>query len=515
MSAPSFDPSIVKAMEEEVNAEIRRESDKYGPVDGMSRVESIRSYLDKNEDGDAMLFMALFKNRFCYDHIAGKWYCWNSMYWEEDKGRQALSSVAEITATYMEGIDLISVNRLKALHDGNDKAADEHDKTIKKLYKRVQLIQTLKRKQNILTLAASGKDSLGITGDEWDHDPWLLACRNGVVDLRTGGLRPGRPEDYIKTVCPTEWQGIDATAPAWEKFLGDIFATPQLVEYVHRLLGSSIVGIVKDNVLPIFWGKGRNGKTTLFETLSAVLGDYAGPIQTETIMEGPKARSGAAPAPDLLALRGMRLVWASETQEGEELNSERVKKLTGGDRITGRGLYSNHVVSFVPSHKLLLLTNHKPKAKSDDYALWARINLVPFEFSFVDDPKVPHERKRDPDLLEKLQKEAPGILAWLVRGCLRWQEEGLNPPAAVIHATETYKKEEDSFGQFLGECCVLEPSAQVKAGSIQLAYTQWADESGVEKPLTKNELARKLLDRFMRDDSKRNRVYLGVRLKDA
>ena len=132
---------------------------------------------------------------------------------------------------------------------------------------------------------------------------------------------------------------------------------------------------------------------------------------------------------------------------------------------------------------MILLTNHKPHAPASDDALWARLHLIPFSQSFIDDPTKPNEHKRDPSLLEKLAREASGILAWFVRGCLLWQKEGLKPPKTVLTASADYRREEDLIGHFLSDCCVVEKNAEVPAGKLYTAYQRWCTKMG-HKPMS-------------------------------
>jgi len=172
-------------------------------------------------------------------------------------------------------------------------------------------------------------------------------------------------------------------------------------------------------------------------------------------------------------------------------------------------------VNFEPRYLLVLVTNFMPHASADDYALWKRLLLIPFTQSFVDDPDpdLAGEHKRDPHLLDQLRAEAPGILAWLVRGCLAWQRDGLNPPPAVKAATDEYREEEDAVGQFLAECCLLRPGARVDAGDLYSAFDRWARENGQE---TMGNIAfGKRLARRKGIDKSRNAggcVYLGLAL---
>jgi putative DNA primase/helicase len=227
--------------------------------------------------------------------------------------------------------------------------------------------------------------------------------------------------------------------------------------------------------------------------------------------QGRLARSGG-PTSDIMALRGKRLVWGSETDEGRKLNIGKLKWLTGGDTLTGRPPYGRHQISFKATHKLILLTNHRPHAPANDYALWARIHLIPFTQSFVENPTLDNEHEVDPDLPSRLREEAPGILAWLVRGTLMWREEGLNPPDIVRAATETYRSEEDYMGQFLEERCNIGPECSVRAGVLYSAYSDWTETNGVDR-LSKFKFANRLLEQFERNTDGRHRYYIGINLR--
>jgi putative DNA primase/helicase len=430
--------------------------------------------VNSGEDGDAWLFAQIHRAQLVYDHAAGCWYEWSTHYWVEDQSEEVIGRVDAVIDAYAEGARRAAWERLKA-SKANDKTTAEEAEARESAYlAHVSKLQSLHRKRNILTLAAAGKRSLGITGDEWDRNPWLIACLNGVIDLMTGQLRPGRQEDYIKTFCPVKWTGLDTKAPAWEAFLLEILNNMiVLVLFLQRLLGYAITGLHTEHIFPILWGIGRNGKGTLLEILKYVLGLIAGPIKAEMLLDQGRVRSSAAPDSDIMDLRGKRLVWASETSEGRKLEAGKVKWLVGGDTLCGRTPYGRREVQFEPTHTLFLLTNHKPKADPSDFALWERILLVPFTLSFVDEPRQEHERRRDPHLAEKLKAEASGILAWLVRGCLAWQREGLNPPAMVRAATRSYQESEDDLARFILDCCVVGEFATVKAGKLYQAYEIW------------------------------------------
>jgi len=363
-----------------------------------------------------------------------------------------------------------------------------------------------------LVLAAAGEGSLGITGSEWDLDPYLLPFKNGVLNLKDRSFRPGRPEDFIKTVCPTEWRGFDVPAPRWEKFLLEIMdGGRDRVAYIKRLLGYGISGLTVEHSLPILWGpEGRNGKGTLLETLGHVLGPLAGPVQGELLLQEWRPRSSAAPSPDIMALRGKRLVWASETDQGRKLNAGRVKLLTGGDTLPGRNPYDKHEVTFQPTHTLLLLTNFRPRVDPMDTALWERLHLIEFKISFVDKPIHSTQRLRDKNLITALKKEASAIASWLVSGFFEWQDKGLMPPPQVMNATWEYRKNENFIEQFLDECCVINEGAHCRAGEILEAYQGWCNERGVKTD--RKNFHETLSSRLHSKSTNKGKIYYGIGL---
>ena len=445
--------------------------------------------------GDARLLIYLLMDLYCYDHASGRWYRWQGHNWGADLVCDVVAEVEKIIEIYEEQVQKYRWIK-KKLSKKNQNEAAAIERMIAMFLEKIAKLQDKNYRLNVIYLSAAGSNSLAISGDEWDQNPYLIACPNGVMDLQNNEFRNGRQGDYTKTSCPTEWLGDDEPAPRWCRFLEEIFdGDLKLIAYVKRLLGYGIIGLVVHHILIILWGIGRNGKGTLLEILYHVLGPLVGPIQAELLLEQKNARSSAGPSADIMGLRGKRIVWGSETDEGRKLNAGRVKWLTGGDTLVGRVPYGKREVAFKPSHLLLMLTNFKPRVNASDFALWSRIHLIPFKCSFVDDPKEPHHRKIDRSLLEDLKKEAPGILAWLVQGFREWKEKGLRPPAAVLQAVEQYKEEEDVVGLFIGDCCVIAPSARVQAQELYDAFKSWCEREG-RKPKWQVKFGEQMKSRF-------------------
>lgn len=477
--------------------------------------DDVLEALRRNEDGDAGLYIRLHRDRFIYDHAAAAWFTWAGHHWEPDATESSLAGVALVANVFLAEMKRQAWARIKAEKAGRSKEADAAKAIEGALGRRVRDLQTVKRKQAVLHLARAGADSLGITGAEWNGDPWALPVANGVIDLRSGTHRPGHPCDFFKTYAPTPWEGPDAPRPAWETFLESTFANDaELVGFVARLMGYATTGQTTEAVLPILWGAGRNGKTILLQGIADALGpDLAGPIESEMLIENRFVRQSGGPSSDLLHLRGRRLAWLSETNENRRLNAGKAKLFTGGDLLTGRAPYAARQVTWKPTHKIFMLTNHRPRADAQDFALWQRVLLIPFTQIFLTnpDPSKPNEHRADLHLAEKLRGERPGILAWLVKGCLEWQRQGLNPPECVKAATAEYRDAENTIKAFLAERCIEGPTLQVRAGLLYSTYRAWSEANG-EKPMTGTKFGRGIKELYDSGKDTNGIFYVGLGL---
>ena len=441
--------------------------------------EEVFAALNDNETGDARLLTAAMKDRFVFDAKRRLFFRFEGGYWKKDLENESLAFAGRVLReTYGK-----EAARQYAI--ATDPREDEETKKTA-LYRqslfnrRLDRVNSLHRMESTLKLAATGLQGLIISGDEWNADPWSIQAQNRIIDLKTGESRPGLPSDFINKAAPTEWKGLpdDEPAVAWCMFMNSIFnGNRPLIDYVQRVLGAALVGKPSQQEFYIFWGEGRNGKGTILETLKEVLGEaLASPIRSELIMDARQAGNNG-PNPELLDLQGKRIVWASETRDGQRLNAEKVKLFTGGDTLSSRYNYSNEMISFKPSHTLFMLTNNKPRISAGDTAVWDRLRLVPFLMRFVDNPTADNERRKDIDLQEKLLKEASGILAWLVQGCLDWQRDGLNPPPVVTESGQEYRLDEDPVQQFVNERCLVGPGYRAQAKPLHDDFSNWFTET--------------------------------------
>lgn len=467
---------ILKAVEDRRRAEVERRKEIGSPPVEISS-KFIHDCLYANEFGDGVLFAEIHAGKFVFDKTAGEWYRWAGHHWAIDIEGQSLAAVEAVVEKYLqEARDL--VNRIADTTDDDKKR--QMKKTQEFLYARIARLRSERGRTNCLKFANTNNiNQLSITGDRFDLNHWLLPCKNGVVDLRTGELKDGNPSDYMVRASNFDYSGLNHPAPGWEKALIEIMNdNSQLVEYLAKLFGYGVTGHASENILPVFFGQGRNGKTTIVEGIQHALGDLCGPIQSEMLLDQGRVKNSSGPSPDIMALRGMRIVFASESDEGRRFSPSRVKWLSGSDTLVGRAPHDKRETRFRSSHLLFLLTNNKPHAPSDDFAFWERVRLIPFSLSFVDrDPRSANERPADKKLMDKIKTEAPGIIAWIVRGCIAWQRDGLTPPAIVKEATASYRREEDILADFIDECCVVSPDVEIGATDLYNRFVQWWEKN--------------------------------------
>ncbi|HEY7339186.1 MAG TPA: phage/plasmid primase, P4 family [Bryobacteraceae bacterium] len=376
-----------------------------------------------------------------------------------------------------------------------------------------------------------------VSANDLDRGPWALNVENGTLDLRTGELRPHRPEDLLSKFIPLRYDPR-AECPRFMAFLyrimgshpdaseGENVRAEQLVAYLQRVFGCAATG-KPEKVLFVFYGEGNNGKTTLLEIIRDALGDreYAGQVQVDSLMIRPKeAMSNNAVNTDLADLQGCRFVSSSEVEQGQRLSLSRVKYLTGLGQIKARRLREN-MITFQPTYKLFLDCNHRPVITDPNDAIWNRVKCIPFKI------QIP-QAEIDRNLPEKLRSELPGILRWIVEGAVRYYCDGLGDSPDVTAATEDYRQESDRLKEFFEDKCILMSSGDgdswkqdkcwVPVSDLYGAYTSWADAMGHKYPLSKDSFDERLVklgrkrDRVRPDgrrDTKQIRVWLGIRFR--
>ena len=321
--------------------------------------------------------------------------------------------------------------------------------------------------------------------DELDAKPWELNTPGGIIDLRTGQLRPPDPK-ALHTRSTLVAPDPAADQGPWIEFLLTTFQGDlETIGFIQRLMGYACVGAVREAILPVFYGQGANGKTVLLETVQAVLGDYATVAPQKFLVQGPGQH-----ATEIAALAGARLVIASESNEGERFDEAKVKILTGGDRIKARFMRQDEF-TFTPSHLLVMMTNHRPEVGSGGTSFWRRVREVPFTNIIPED-------QRDPELKERLvEQHGPAIMAWLAAGAASYARLGLREPEGVRVATQAYEASTDTVRRFVDDVVILGGGEAVKVNSAKVreAYVEWCQAEG-ESAVSAKALTTQLVSKY-------------------
>ena len=372
-----------------------------------------------------------------------------------------------------------------------------------KVRKLLRHIENSSRAQNLRSMIDMSKSEPGMTkrASEFDADPMLLGLANGVLDLRTGQLRAPSPDLLVSKRCNVAFDPT-ACCAGFELFMAEV--QPDLVtrQFLQRLAGNWLTGDTSMQAFACLFGTGANGKSVFIELLAWLLGDYSKKIATEMLMQHKRNPQG--PSPDIVSLKGVRLAYASETEEGQRFAAARIKELTGGDTLSGRVPYGKADVCFYPTHKLVIVGNHKPDISDMSHGMWRRIMLVGFEQTIP-------EASRDPALLDKLKSEGPGILNWALAGLQAWRHSGRQTPKSVQDATATYREDQDILGEWLSERCDTGATLTADKKKVYLDYQHWAKASGHE-PMSQTRLTRRLNDRGLKIQRDK-RTVAGLALK--
>lgn len=463
---------------------------------------AVAAWFDLSDDANADRFVQAVEHRLRYRSDAGTWMRWNPPgrlgdhheggWWSEETDAEALQLAREVAREVEEaailaaGGSTIDQQRAAAVAGRGCRSRS--------------------RMASMVALA-KGDRRLTTRSEQWNADPWLLNVANGTLDLRTGDLSRHRAADLISTRS-TVVHDPNATCPTWERFIDEITCgDAELAGFLQRAVGSSITGVIRDQVMFVLHGSGRNGKSTLLEVLLELVGRDLG-IRAERALLVRSHRSGGGPTGGQADLFGKRLVVTSETSAGDRLDEGLVKDLTGGDRIRARHPYGRNF-EFSPTHHIWMPTNHFMRITGTDTGIWRRICVIPFNAQIPD-------KKVDTGLGITLRAELAGILNWATQGCLNWQQHGLGNAKAVTDATTAYRTNEDLLGAYLDERCITDTAASVATADLYADYRNWAETSGVP-PLSKIHLGRLLAQRdeitATQIGTDRARSWSGLRLR--
>lgn len=399
---------------------------------------------------------AQYANRLL--HVRGLgWHYFDGTRWVSDEGVRARRSVIAVLRDGL--IESVGDKQLRA-----DVAKCESDNGIK----------------GVLGVAAALVE-FAATVTDLDADPWLLNCANGTLDLRSRRVRPPDPKDRLTKVARGAYDP-NADPAVWSNFLASVLPDEDERDYLRRVFGQAVYGRVREHLFPVLTGTGANGKGTTYGAIGNALGDYAIVMNPEMLLVRERGGIGG---PEMMTLLGARLVIGSETGEGRKLDEATMKRLTGGDELTARKLYTSPV-SWKPSHQIVYVTNKLPEVKGNDPAVWRRVRVVPF------DVVVP-VAEWDLTLGETLELHADAVLSWVVGGYFDYEDNGgMREPASVVRATCEYQTESDVVARFVGATCEVSPHVHTQARDLFTAWLKWCADEGVPQPMSEKRFAAEL-----------------------
>jgi len=438
-----------------------------------------------SDDGNARRFMRRFGERVRHVPAQG-WLLWNDKWWEPDRKGEVRQLAKEIVADLFE--------ESKTTNNG-DRANG--------LWRFGLRCETPARIKAMLE-SASTEPGVVVLPEALDADPWKLNCTNGTVDLRTGQLLPHRKEDLITKIVNVDHDQT-AECPRFLAYLRRVLANDEeLINYVQRVLGYTLTGDMREHAFFILFGSGANGKSLLLSILQFILGPYMKTAAPEVFLK----RQHSGHPTEVADLQGCRLVATHEVESGRAFNEALLKQLTGGDCIKARFMRQDFF-EFQPTAKIVIQANTLPEITGGDNGIWRRVQIIPFDVTIP-------EHERDKELIQKLKAEASGVFAWMVRGCLAWQQRGLTPlPVRVRRAGDSYRAQMDVVGRFIADRCEQDPRARVSAATLYTAYEAWCLRNG-EAPMTGRTFGTRLNEHGIPSQKTKGVIIrLGLRLKDS
>jgi putative DNA primase/helicase len=387
-----------------------------------------------------------------YVHAERKWYQWTGKVWNRDDNEAIYEAVRS------------ELRRLPALPE------DFRDKdTQRQMAHLVQRCQSNAGQTAVIDLMRS-YGGVSRAEVQWAARPVFLPLNNCTLNL-DGGRQEHCREDYFNALMPFAYDDA-AVCPRWTQFLGEILPDPEVQGYVQRIMGYSLSGYTSEQKLFLLYGTGANGKSIFCEVWKSLLGGdgiFATNVAPNTLLEF--RNKGGDACPDIVGLKGKRIALSTEVPDGK-LSEGLVKSLTGSDSIIARRLYQDYQ-TFSPTHKLILMSNHRPSIQGQDHGIWRRIVLIDFPVQIP-----PEKRRPDHVLLAELRAELPGILNWARAGYSKWKKGGLMPPKGVLKSTEEYQLENDTLRQFFDECLIKSDNGRIKTATLFMLFNGWQKRNG-------------------------------------
>ncbi|MER8556522.1 phage/plasmid primase, P4 family [Mesorhizobium sp. M1217] len=439
------------------------------PVEDAPADDFDLAQLPQTDLGNAERFARRFKQKFLHNSALG-WLDWDGTRWRREDADNAVSLAVHRT------VRLIQVEA-KVLRESDEDHVVETKRDGRVIRRSDRLAgwgRASEASPKMSAIPKHGAPYLAVATDDLDSDPWKINVANGTLVVRRDAgdedpivFRPHDPHDRITKRSPVFYDP-HASCPIYDRFLDQVQHDPQMRAFLHRWFGYSLTGDTSEQKLVFFYGKGKNGKSTLVDVWGHVAGDYGEISPIETFLDQGKGRNAGAATPDVAILQSVRMLRTSEPEKNAKLGESFIKLVTGGEPIQARHLNKDYF-RFRPAFKLTMQGNYRPQISGTDEGIWRRVVLVPWLVT-VDKP--------DGDLPAKLAAEASGILNRALDGLRSYLEDGLKLPEPVTDATAKYRADSDPLGRFLAEAVVGEVGAREQSSTFHRVFVAWAKASG-------------------------------------
>ena len=446
-----------------------------------------RRYYTYDDTGNALRFRDANAGLIHYNHVDGCWIYWDGVRWASDENGEIKRRADKMLADMAKD--------LKEMQD--DPAYNAYKKHLSRS-------RSHRGKEGFIA-EARHLEGVPVLPSEMDRAGNAFNVRNCLISLKTGRTAEHDKKYMISKLAPVTYDE-NAKCPRWDRFIEEITCGDKSLQlYLQRMIGYCMTAYTKEQCMFFLYGNGSNGKSVFVDTIAYMLGEYAASCQPETVMMRDRNNTARG---DLARLKGARMVVTSEPNDGCRLDEGIVKQMTGGteNKLTARFLYGREF-EFSPEFKIVMNTNYKPVIKGTDNGIWRRVRLIPFTAEFT-------KENRDPQLIEKLRRELPGILNWAIAGAVGWCKEGLPPCAIIDEAGQEYRSEMDRVQQFLDDCTTRSESSSTQASTLYKCYKAWCSEQGDRFPVGSTKFFMELKRRFKSRKTEAYNEYIGIKIND-
>ena len=443
------------------------------------------SEYDLTDTGNARHFVDRYGDIVRFNVDNGKWMYYNDKYWQTDVYNNVKNFVEIVIEEMKQQAKMSDIEDIrKAMIKNVKRALQSNGKTA-----------MLKESEHI--------EGIPVLNDSFDKDDYLFNCASGVIDLKNRKVLKHNKDFMLSKYSPFEVD-FKNEPKLWLEFLNDIFEKDQeVIEYMQRVLGYTMTSSTREQCMFMLIGDGSNGKSLLLEIVNEALGSYAATSSVEILLE--KHNGSAGNLGDIARLNGIRFVITDEAKLGDKLNESAIKTMTSGiGKIVARFLYGNEF-EFTPIMKLFMASNYKPTIRGTDHGIWRRIKVIPFN-------KVIPDEQQDKDLKDKLMKEMPQILGWLIKGCVEWQKHGLKEPNKLRQAQHEYRSEMDVVQRWVDEVCVIDANCKETSSGLFDNFSNYV-KANKEFQLSHTMFGRNMSKKFQKRIFGGITYYMGLRLK--